>query len=102
MKSLKIEALRESASFEEILPGSGIERRAEMNGADARTPAARHAAGKGRQAHRLGQDEGKLGFHGASGIERPRFAALTQGELFRAGKKAMTEDWLVNGREPDG
>jgi len=74
MRELKIEALASmSASFERFCLASGIEALAEMMEADARTPAAAHARGKGRQAHRWGKTKGKLGFHGGKvEIERPR------------------------------
>src|SRR6266852_656357 len=85
------------ASFERFCLTAGIATLAGMMEVDtARLCGGRYVRGDGRDGHRWGRTQGKLGFHGGKvALERPRVRARDGGEVpLPSWEAAIAEDWL--------
>jgi putative transposase len=86
-----------AASFERFCLTAGIATLASMMEADAaRLCGVRYGRDDGRNGHRWGRTNGKLGFHGGKvALDRPRVRAREGGEIsLPSWEAAMAEDWL--------
>jgi len=86
-----------SASFERFCLTAGIEALGAMMEKEAEELCGpRHARSEGRQGHRWGRTQGKIGFHGGMvDVERPRVRRLGGQEIaLPCWEQAVAEDWL--------
>jgi putative transposase len=86
-----------AASFERFCLTAGIATLASMMEADAaRLCGVRYGRDDGRNGHRWGRTNGKLGFHGGKvALDRPRVRAREGGEIsLPSWEAAVAEDWL--------